>query len=123
MKKGIYHIINIINKKVYIGQSKNMAYRIRKHKEMLRGNRHPKADMQQDYNELGDSAFVYGVTEECEDLDIKEKWWCEHYMNETDFEVYNIAIGRTHSESTKQKLREYNLLNPNQHWLGKKRER
>lgn len=36
MNKGIYKITNIINGKVYIGQSTNLKDRIKQHKSMIK---------------------------------------------------------------------------------------
>lgn len=82
MKKiGIYIIRNIINKKVYIGQSVNMIDRFTGHLHYLRKNKHWNNGLQSLYNKYGEEVFNFSILEECakDKLDNKEKWYIEYY--------------------------------------------
>lgn len=122
---GIYGIFNISNNCIYVGQSSNVHYRLRKHKEMLKRNVHFNEQMQEDWNICGEKIFCFDVLEVIDDkkhLDEKEIFWTEYYKNNTSCNVYNINIGRKLSESTKEKLRQANLGDNNpKYWLGKHR--
>lgn len=124
MKSGIYAIRNTSTGLMYIGQSKDIKYRIRKHKEMLKGGRHPKSEIQESYDTFGKGSFTYLTLFECspEELDFHEHRLTECYRERTSYVVCNISIGRKHSDSTKEKLRQANLGDSNpKYWLGKKR--
>lgn len=61
---GIYQIKNIINNKVYIGHSENMAWRWYNHLNGLYSGEHPNPIMAEDYNKYGLTAFKFEVLEE-----------------------------------------------------------
>jgi group I intron endonuclease len=125
MVPGIYMIMNVVQNKVYIGQSSNVAYRMRKHKEMLKGNRHYNVGLQEHWNRFTQEAFVFNILERIDDkskLNEREEFWTKFYQTNTSCQVYNISIGRKLAESTKLKLREANLGDKNpKYWLGKHR--
>ena len=50
---GIYIIFNTVNFMVYIGQSKNIWYRVRKHKEQLIDKKHYNSHLQNFCNKYG----------------------------------------------------------------------
>lgn len=122
---GIYMILNTISNKLYIGQSSDMALRMRKHKNMLKGNRHFSSEMQTDWNKCGEDAFIFNVLEKVEsknNLNKREEFWITFYKANTIYEVYNINNGRHLSEETKEKLRQANTGDKNpKYWLGKHR--
>ena len=72
---GVYAIHNKINDKFYIGQSVNIAYRWKQHKNALKNSKHENKHLQSAYNKYGSEAFEYIVLCECskELLDITEK--------------------------------------------------
>ena len=78
---GIYKIENIINGKIYIGQSLDISTRITQHKSDLAHNRHPNHHLQNSYNKYGKDSFVFTILELCSasQLNKKEKYWIEHY--------------------------------------------
>jgi len=61
MISGIYSITNIINKKIYIGSSKNIDKRIRKHFGDLRNNKHANSHLQNAYNKYGRNSFSWEI--------------------------------------------------------------
>lgn len=88
--KGIYHIKNLINNKVYIGSSKNIENRFKTHIRLLNSNKHINCKLQEDWNIYKESNFEFSLLEECEEnkLLIKE----QKYLNNLDFNNnYNIA--------------------------------
>ena len=53
MESGIYCIINKINNKIYIGQSKNLLKRRKEHKKGLKFGTHHNDHLQKAYNNYG----------------------------------------------------------------------
>ena len=62
---GIYYIQNIITKQLYIGQSKNLKKRKRRHFSELRNKSHPNRHLQQSFNKYGEKNFEFKVIEYC----------------------------------------------------------
>lgn len=92
MNSGIYKIVNIVNKKVYIGKASNIDSRFRSHKSYLRRNTHYNNHLQRSWNKYGENSFKFEVIEYCEkDILIeRENYWMKHY-NSFDFRYgYNI---------------------------------
>lgn len=92
---GIYKIENLINHKVYIGQSIDIYTRWFTHKEKLRkGTGHNKY-LQSAYNKYGEENFEYSIICRCskEELDEKEIYYISLY-NSTDKRYgYNFERG------------------------------
>lgn len=65
-KCGVYYIQNKITKQLYIGQSKNLKIRKRKHFSMLRNNSHFNKYLQRSFNKYGEKNFEFKVIEYCE---------------------------------------------------------
>lgn len=78
---GIYSIKNIINGKIYIGQSVDIKSRIRNHKWALRHNRHENDHLQKSFNKYGESGFIFDMICECEEqeLDNMERFYIKLY--------------------------------------------
>ena len=93
---GIYLIRNVKNNTCYIGQSTDYNSRWRHHRHLLRSNMHKNPDLQADYNEYGEEAFIYELIEELphdtasDILMIKEGEYIENFKNEGR-ELYNIG--------------------------------
>ena len=109
-KGGIYRITNLINNKIYIGQSKNLTTRFRQHLYELKNNRHHNSHLQNTYNIVGKKAFKFDILEECtiEERDDRERYWIDYYKSTDPQFGYNYQSGgcdtRTISEETKQKI-------------------
>ena len=112
---GIYKIENLINHKVYIGQSVAIKDRLRHHKQMLNKNKHFCSHLQHSWNKYGVNNFSFEILEKCtkEELDDKETYWLDFYGGYESELTYNqrSAGQETHniSEETKEKLRKANL--------------
>lgn len=61
----VYEIRNIVNNKVYIGQTNNPRTRWASHKLRLKQNRSSNPPMQKDFNTFGIQNFKFKVLEEC----------------------------------------------------------
>lgn len=93
MKGYIYKITNIINKKVYIGQTKQSAeQRFIQHKSHARtGHSHHK--LARALRKYGDENFIIEIIEECDYsiLDDRERYWIS-FFNSVN-EGYNTLLG------------------------------
>ena len=90
-----YHIVNVINKKEYIGiTEKTIEYRFKQHKNLLKKNEHPNYKLQYDWNKYGEQAFEFSLLEFKEFEDIESGYAYEYELiNSSDKELYNIAPG------------------------------
>ena len=112
---GIYCIENLINKKKYIGQSRNIYKRWNFHKSNFNNKHHSNYCLQEAWNEYCADNFRFYILEECgiEDLNIREKYWIEYY--DTTTYGYNLTLGgdapclsKPCSDITKQKISKAN---------------
>lgn len=105
---GIYSITNTQNNKLYIGSSKNIEQRWRQHKNMLKGDRHHSAHLQNAWNKYGEDNFIFEIIEECnEDILIeREQYYIDLYSSADSLYGYNESeiAGRP---SMTQEQREY----------------
>lgn len=125
---GIYYIKNIINNKLYVGQSIDVYARLSRHKTDLRGGRDSK-HLQKSYNKYGEDNFEFVMFMECpvDDLDYWEKYYIAKWNTQDEKFGYNLdgggsksrlmseetkdlisqaLIGHVVSEETKNKIRE-----------------
>lgn len=58
---GVYIIVNLDNKKVYIGSTRNILRRLKEHEYKLRKNNHHVGELQKDYND-GNLFIAYPLT-------------------------------------------------------------
>lgn len=86
---GIYKIENLINGKLYIGQSKNIESRWKQHLSELNNHTHHNYKLQRDWIEYGNEAFKFSILEGYESLDDKEKYFIEKYSSIEN--GYNLA--------------------------------
>lgn len=89
---GIYKISNIINNKVYIGQSVNIHKRWINHKSISRISDLP---LYVDMRRYGINNFEVSIIEICKktDLDAKEKYWISYYDSCNPDIGYNSTPG------------------------------
>lgn len=92
---GIYKIENLVNGKIYIGQSKHIKQRWSEHKKELKANKHANSYLQRSWNKYGEEKFSHVILEECAEsvLDDREKYYIELYKSfDSDF-GYNLTDG------------------------------
>jgi GIY-YIG catalytic domain. len=111
---GIYAIINIINQKLYIGSSKDLKYRKRKHFEGLRYNRHPNNYLQQSFNKYGEKSFDFKVIEYCKESKLleREQYYINYYQSCNRNCGFNLSLkaGRiVLTEEGREKMRQSHL--------------
>jgi group I intron endonuclease len=90
MNKGIYKIRNLINGKVYIGQSEKLTHRKWSHFYSLDRGKHYNEYLQKSYNKYGKENFVFEVIEETEDLDNREIFWINEHGGINSILNYNL---------------------------------
>lgn len=105
---GIYMIKNLINGRIYIGQSRHISERIKTHKKDLRNGYHHNEHLQNAYNKYGLDNFSFELVESCsiEDLDERERFWIEYYGS---FESgYNLTSGGESNKIISEESRKKN---------------
>lgn len=73
MTCGIYIIQNLVNGKMYIGQSVDIERRWGRHRSELRGNDHDNKHLQNAWNKDGESNFEFTVICECDESQLNTK--------------------------------------------------
>lgn len=112
-KPGIYYIKNIISKKVYIGQSKNIYKRLILHKHKLLNNKHSNSHLQRSFNKHNIENFKCGVILYCDKLlTFEEKFYINNQKSRILYNVREAEDSVKHqkrkkvSEKTRIKLSE-----------------
>lgn len=105
---GIYKIENLINHKVYIGQSIHIKQRWCEHKNSLKKNLHISRHLQNAWNKYGEQNFSFEIIELCkkEELTIKEQFWINFYGGLNSKKIYNsrdAGNSGTFSEEARRK--------------------
>lgn len=92
---GIYIIENLINGKVYIGQSKHIKARWKAHFSKLKKGIHENDYLQKSWNKYGGNNFKHTIIELCEedDLNVKERYYIALYNATNKNYGYNMTIG------------------------------
>lgn len=91
MKSGIYQILNTMNGKRYIGQSRSLNNRKYEHFCQLSRNEHGNSHLQNAYNLYGEENFEWSVIEyvDSENLTEREQYWVNQYGQ---FQLYNSRM-------------------------------
>lgn len=106
----IYKIVNNVNNKVYIGQTRKPAnLRFNNHKYDLRKGTHFNSHLQRSWNKYGESAFDFIIIEEeVVDLDSREIFWISYFDSANSQKGFNRHLGgssnRVISDSTRAKI-------------------
>jgi hypothetical protein len=61
---GVFQIRNILNNKIYIESSANLAAIWNRHKFQLNGGLHPNTSLQKEWNEFGQESFAFEILSE-----------------------------------------------------------
>ena len=115
---GIYAIRNLVNQKIYIGQSWDIRKRFREHKHHFGFDNHCNQYLQRAWNKHGSVNFAFEILEECLEGELNEKEISYILKYRQLTEVYNLCDGGygirgyTHTEETREKLRELKKLQP-----------
>ena len=93
---GIYAVMNLQEKKVYIGQTTEFRRRRIEHFSMKEKYNNTNKSLAEDVRRLGREAFDFLILEKCEDLSEenliqKELKWIGTFKN-SDFEFYNAIL-------------------------------
>ena len=107
---GIYMIRNLVNNKVYIGQSIDIYERWNEHICALRGEYHANNHLQSSWNKYKECNFEFSIIEECDESELnnKEIFWIAE--NDSYYNGYNQTKGGggirgfKHSDETKAKI-------------------
>lgn len=108
---GIYCIQNKIDGKRYVGQSKHIYRRWKKHKWELNKSQHINVHLQHAWDKYGENNFKFKILELCEQdvIDEREKFYINRYKCLDQKYGYNLESGghnyKKLSESTKNKLK------------------
>lgn len=110
MKTGIYKIQNLINNKIYIGQSKNINQRFKRHLKTAEDiNDHSYNNpLYQAIRKYGKENFSFSIIQECsiEELNERQKYWISYYNS--FFEGYNLTFG---GDGAGNKLNKEKIIN------------
>lgn len=92
---GIYELRNVVNKKIYVGKSINLAWRWKNHIHLLRTGKHHNIYLQRAWNKHGKDAFNFSVLEYCEVdlLNEREMFWIRELKSLYSECGYNLTLG------------------------------
>lgn len=76
---GIYKILNLTSKDIYIGSSVDVFRRFKTHKQKLKNNNHHSIVLQRAWNKYGKDSFQFQIIEYCtkDDLIIREQYYLD----------------------------------------------
>lgn len=99
MSIGIYKIKNILNGKVYIGQSVDIEKRWSTHIAELKNNYHYNIHLQSAWNKYGEENFEFSIVEECgaDRLNQCEIYWISKFDSYKN--GYNLTSGGGNTEA------------------------
>lgn len=92
---GIYQIKNLVNNKMYIGSSVNIANRWTQHLALLNLNKHPNLHLQKSWDKYGKENFTFAILEEIfttENIFIKEKEYILKFNTINSINGYNKSL-------------------------------
>ena len=89
----VYTIINLINNKIYVGETTRGKQRWIEHITYLRGNGHHSSSLQADFNQFGEEAFEWRIIEKLpKDREIREEKNTIQKLLAEGKELYNIVL-------------------------------
>lgn len=87
IQSGVYRMTNTITGNSYIGSSKNIYKRIKRHEYLLRNGYQDNVRIREDLNKYGFESFMFDVLEYCDTPSMKER---EQYFFEILRPYYNV---------------------------------
>lgn len=122
MISGIYQIRNSVNGKLYVGSAASLRSRSSRHRHDLRKGKHHSSRLQNAWDKYGETCFVFETLLICnkENLLFYEQRAIDAINPEYNIErVAGSSLGRTHSDKTKEMLREIALSRTVQPCIGR----
>lgn len=105
---GIYKITNLVNKKIYIGQSSNIEARWRAHRTRPFNNNSLdyESPLYRAIRKYGIENFSFSIVEQCKisELNDKEIYWISFYNSNDSEKGYNLTRGGQTSKPSKLKI-------------------
>ena len=86
--QGIYFIRNTRTGRIYVGQSVDFEQRKAQHLYALKAGQNKNKPLQNDYDKLGVSAFVFEMIEETDDLIERERYWISQQTDPYNVQFY-----------------------------------
>jgi len=112
MNSGIYCIKNIKNNRLYVGSSKDVYKRKRRHFQELKNNKHKNVILQNAYNKNSILDFEFNIIEftEIDNLIIREQYYIDTLTPYYNINlIANSSLGVTRRQTTKDKIKAANL--------------
>lgn len=97
---GIYKIENLINGKIYVGQSVDLSKRKNEHFRQLKSHTHYNEHLQRSFNRHGLENFTFTILELCDinSLTRKEIKWINYFNSTCNKYGYNITTPHNNGE-------------------------
>lgn len=109
MSIGIYKIENLLNGKIYVGQSSDIEKRWSVHIAELKNNYHCNTHLQSAWNKYGEENFKFSVIEECraDQLNSREIYWIAQFDSYNT--GYNLTTGGGNTEAFSKSVIQFDL--------------
>lgn len=120
MESGIYMILNITNRKMYIGSSVDISNRWKTHQSDLMRNKHCNFHLQKAFDKYGKENFQFSILELCDKNQLQERegHWCTIFNTHNKSKGYNLAAVRNGPSSEEfKKLQSSRAKNKKRVWL------
>lgn len=110
MSVGIYKIQNMLNGKIYVGQSVDIEKRWSTHRAELKNNYHHNVHLQSAWNKYGEENFEFSIVEECniDQLDQYEIYWISKFNSYEN--GYNLTAGGGNTESFSKSVIQFDCV-------------
>lgn len=102
----IYSIRNIINNKIYIGQTTNFKERKHSHFTSMKMGTHKNPYLQLSYNKYGKEYMIMDIVEICtkDELNNKEIYWIKFYNSNNRELGYNLTDGGCYAHLSQESI-------------------